>query len=166
MHLAAHSPSHPPKPLHAAVSSSYMSARSLTDATTAAIAATAAASVAGVIRCAALVYDIAQRLVSQVRVWQQQEADDELQGSLDLLWPHEVLHLEHTLDELQPTRARIFWQTGQVGGWVGCGGWGTCKAWRSSGRCSGRREAGAAETLLYREMLGPVWEGVCVWLAG
>lgn len=64
---------------------------------------------------AAHIFDIAHRLVAQCRMWDQQERAGELQGSLALLWPREMLHWECTLQELRPVRARLYWQAGQVG---------------------------------------------------
>lgn len=59
-------------------------------------------------------FDIAQRLIAQCRLWWQQAQRGELQGELDLLWPSELLHWERTMEELRPARARMFWQAGQV----------------------------------------------------
>jgi hypothetical protein len=71
-----------------------------------------------VLRCAVWaadsVFDIAHRLVTQCRLWQQQEKRGELQGRLGLVWPSELLHWERTLEELRPARARLLWQAGLV----------------------------------------------------
>lgn len=58
--------------------------------------------------------EIAQRLLAQCRIWQQQERRRGSHGNLDLVWPAELLHWERTLEELGPARARLLWQAGQV----------------------------------------------------